>query len=79
METLWVWREYYVGDVILDANHRKEPHTFSLRGSTSTHQACTFDSGAEATGTTAWAWSTLVARDIYGNELDHEVAPENPY
>ncbi len=26
-----------------------------------------------------WAWATIIGYDIFGNEVDHEVSPNNPY
>lgn len=79
MRGLAVSREYYIEKIIDDDHQIKETHFFSLVGSTATEQECIFDSHAEAQVPTAWAWSTLTAQDIYGNLLEHEVAPENPY
>jgi hypothetical protein len=78
MDSLWIWREYYRNNDVTDSSHVKEPHSFPLRGSTATHQACTFaaDTGGAST---SWAWATLTAVDVYGNQIHHEVAPENPY
>jgi hypothetical protein len=75
MESLYVWRNSYLNNSGQDADIRKERHFYSLVDSAATSQETTYDS----TGLlTAWAWATVVARDLYGNELDNEVSPPNP-
>jgi hypothetical protein len=83
MDSLWLNRQYYLGDAFWDfSTQREETHGVWLygkvdkRGMAPTSVSRPFVYRGVLTD---WAWSTLVATDIFGNGYHHEVAPINPY
>jgi hypothetical protein len=72
-----LWRQYFVGDDYTNAAARREDsHWYPLYGSGATAQAHSFVPNGCFT---SWAWATLMATDLDGNVLEHEVSPLNPY
>ncbi len=75
MDFVSILRRGYLGDTGLPSDMREETCFTGLYGSTSTSFSCPWSASWLAT----WGWSTLAAKDLFGNSLWYEVSPENPY
>jgi hypothetical protein len=70
------WIGFTTGDTTSAQDNQSVPlYGLSSSGALPTSQSFT----VFGTLPVAWAWATIVASDIFGNEYDHEVSPNNPY
>jgi hypothetical protein len=77
LEGLSYWRAYYLNnDYFNPSSERQEEHWYQLYGS---DPVSWLGSSELNDWMTTWAWSTLIFRDKFGNQFDHEVSPANPY